>query len=75
MIIVVLLFAVLDLPFFTSITVVEDVLGISPILHFWSMPIHTEVSGMKPVYEAGEPIKFAVTHYNFGYYQESRIFI
>ena len=73
MIIVVLLFAVLDLPFFTSITVVEDALGISPILHFWSMPIHTEVSGMKPVYEAGEPIKFAVTHYNFGYYQEYEV--
>ena len=70
MIIAVLLFAVLDLPFFTSITVVDDALGISPILHFWSIPIHTEVSGMKPVYEAGEPIKFTVTHYNFGYYQE-----
>lgn len=66
----VLLFAVIDLPFFTSITVVDDALGISPILHFWSIPIHTEVSGMKPVYGAGEPIKFTVTHYNFGYYQE-----
>ena len=69
-IIAVLSFAILDLPFFMSITVVEDALGISPILHFWSIPIHTEVSGMKPAYEAGEPIEFAVTHYNFGYYQE-----
>ena len=69
-IIAVLSFAILDLPFFMSITVVEDALGISPILHFWSIPIHTEVSGMKPAYETGEPIEFAVTHYNFGYYQE-----
>ncbi len=70
MIIAVVLFAVLDLPFFTSITVVDDALGMSSILHFWSIPIHTEVSGMKPVYGAGEPIKFTVTHHNFGYYQE-----
>lgn len=68
--IAVLLFVVLDLPFFTSITVVNDAFEVAHILHFWSIPIHTEVSGMKPVYGVGEPIEFTVTHYNFGYYQE-----
>ena len=69
-IIAVLSFAVLDLPFFTSITVINDAFEIAHLLHFWSIPIHTEVSGIKQAYEAGEPIEFNVTHYNFGYYQE-----
>lgn len=64
-----MLFVILDLPFFTSITVIHDAFGISPLLHFWSIPIDTQVSGIKPTYNVGEPIKFTVSHYNFGYYQ------
>lgn len=67
--IAVLLFVVLDLPFFTSITVIHDAFGISHVLHFWSIPIDTKVSGLKSTYDVGESIKFTVTHYNFGYYQ------
>lgn len=67
----VLLLVVLDLPFFTSITVINDAFfDTAPILHYWSIPIHTEVSGLNHVYGTGEPIEFAVAHSNFGYYQE-----
>ena len=67
----VLLFVVLDLPFFTSITVINDAFfDTVPILHHWSIPIHTKVSGLNHVYGTGEPIEFVVTHSNFGYYQE-----
>ncbi len=69
-IIAVLLFVILDLPFFTSITVIHDVIQVSHILHFWSIPIDTQVTGIKPTYHVGEQIKFTVSHYNFGYYQE-----
>ena len=64
------LFAVLVLPFVMSIAVIADVLEVSHYLYFWSIPIHTEVSGVEPVYETGEPIEFTVAHYNFGYYQQ-----
>ena len=67
--IAVLLFVILDLPFFTSISVIHDIIGVSHVLHFWTIPIDTQVPGMQPTYYVGEPIKFTVTHYNFGYYQ------
>lgn len=70
MIIAVLAFAILDLPFFTSMSVIHDAFGISHVLHFWSIPIDTKVSGLESAYKIDEPIKFTVTHYNFGYYQE-----
>lgn len=64
------LFAVLVLPFFMSIAAIADVFEVSHYLYFWSIPIHTEVSEVEPVYETGEPIEFTVAHYNFGYYQQ-----
>ena len=66
-----MLSAVLVLPLFTSITVINDAFfDAGPTLHYWSIPIHTKVSGLNHVYGTGEPIKFVVTHSNFGHYQE-----
>ncbi len=51
----VLPFVVLDLPFFAYMTVINDAFfDTGPTPHYWSMPIHTKVSGLSYVYGTEE---------------------